>query len=86
MKQGNLEGDSAGYLRESWEFRPQSLLICPPESHFKIPRFHCPTPGLFHTLDIYTMPYEALATKGGILEFADGIGFTAFSLKLKPAG
>ena len=57
MKPGNLE---EGFWRRYKGILGSSpRLVVPPDSPLKILRFHCPTPGLFHTLDIYTLPSKS---------------------------
>ena len=54
MKPGNLEGDAGGDIREYWGLRPQYLLIGPARIAPQDSQVSLSTPGLFHTLDIYT--------------------------------
>ena len=51
-----MRGDSGGDIREYWGLRPQYWLIGPPRIPPQDSQVSLSTPGLFHTLDIYTLP------------------------------
>ena len=70
---GILRGDSGGDLREYWGLRPQYWLICP---HRIIPQdsqVPVSTPGLFHTLDIHTLPSDSAAVRPWKAEALQGL-------------
>ena len=56
LEPGNLEGGFRETNKPIWGANPQYSPISPPESPLKIPRFQCPPPAFFHTLDIHTLP------------------------------